>query len=466
MDEEQGVGYLKETVTAGQISAATVFKLEVQPARRNSEEQNNSGVNLFRPPPSQPFGAAVQPLGAETAETQLFGERTRRVLCYSIICLFVLQWILWGVLKSSLWTLSIEASVGLSRHNGFLFVYSWIFSQIFYMWYPVILGLLLFFSPKKESALTSCFTFMASYFVRQYLRLIIRESRPQYDSVDIVMRGGCNCSFGMPSGHSEGSAMIYCLLLYETVFQSAKMSRRVKAVWLGVGLFVVVSVLFSRVYFGRHSLPQVVIGGWMGLTSFSLMLLFKKHLDGFFLKVANGDRPKQWLLTLFTGTIVALNIILWFAVFNRSIEHHKIAPLTCLHCFIDRAREIKVDLSRALCYPATGFGMSLGFLLLRTRLHSGEHLSPNHWLSKKTATRFCLMALFHAPLLAVLLLRLPPYAIVLVSSLLYIATGVLITAGFAFLIGKCGLSVEGDILPIAITERSGNLASQVVYANN
>ena len=461
-EDQRGENHNPVAGTADHHADGSHFRLDLHPIRRNSEDPNTSAADFFQPPPTHASLAAP----AAPPPSVLFGERTRRALCYSAVCLFVLLWILWGVFKSALWRDSVRVSVGLSRHGGFLFVYSWIFSQVFFMWYPVILGLLLFLSPRKESALTACYTFMASYFVRQYLRLAIRESRPQYDSADIVMRGGCNCSFGMPSGHSEGSAMIYALLLHETVFQSARLSRCHKAAWLGLGVFVVLSVLFSRVYFGRHSLPQVVIGGWMGLTAFSLMLLFKKQLDSFFLKVANGDRPKQWLLLLVSGAPVALNIVLWFAVFNRSIEHSGIAPLTCLHCFENRAREIKVDLSRALCYPAAGFGMSLGFLLLRTRLHCGDKLSPNRWLSKISVMRFCLMAALHAPLLAVLLLRIPPGAIVVVSSLLYILTGLLITAGFIFVTGRCGLTVEGDILPMPRIEQPGNPQSHFVYVNN
>lgn len=147
-----------------------------------------------------------------------------------------------------------------------------------YKWYIILPGLLLILTPKKDRALSAISIFLGSYAFRQWIRMSVAETRPIFNEPSIIERG-CSCSFGMPSGHSEGIVMTYSLLAYCTLPSKPSLKRII--ITSSIVAFVSFNVFLARIYYGKHSLHQVLLGGCQGLLFFSLFLAFEDTINRF-----------------------------------------------------------------------------------------------------------------------------------------------------------------------------------------
>ena len=371
----------------------------------------------------------------------------KKLLLWILIIVYPILWIVYEVgVKDQLWEATISISAYLSKFSGFLLVYCWIFSELMYKWYPLILGLLLLLSSQKDSAFTSCFTFLAGSFARQYLRLFFQETRPYYDSTRIRLKGSCNCSFGMPSGHSEASTMMYLLLYYELVYKNKTFSKVTKTIWLLVVVYIFLSVMFSRIVYGRHSIAQVFFGCGLALFFISCSLLAKKHLDRFFKKAIYGNVRNRIVLVVINGFVFLLNIVLWDMWFEQSVGDFDFKSKVCAACFEDRNRKVRDDLSKSLTYLAFGLGLSLGISFQKLKISNWNTDALNMHMSKIGILRLLIMIGLHILLIVLLLVKMSSKVIIVVGSILYLLTGLLITYGFMFVCQKLNLIIEGDIV--------------------
>ena len=374
----------------------------------------------------------------------LFSHTVLLWTAISTLLIYIVLWIVYGTSHSTLWMDSLNAARSLSQHGGFLHGYSWTFSEIFYKWYMTIIPLLLLFAPRKDSALTSIVAFVLSYAVRQYIRLCVAETRPYYDDEGIVLRLNCDCSYGMPSGHSEGTAMLYSLLFYELfVHNSESRARRLSlaAAWV----FITGSVMFSRVYFGRHSLPQVVLGAWQGLTVFMLIILFQKPLNRLSLGFLNGDRQIIKWVALTSWIIPVLSVILWYSVWENQIKTNTLPHKRCFECWNNEAAKIRNDLGPALMLPWILPGLLFG---LAKSGSSWQTYNPDlfrlHW-SLQGLKKFLIFAVCYAPLLLVIGISYPVDIKVPVSIGIYMLTGILTGWVPIYLFHKWKLNFPGDL---------------------
>jgi undecaprenyl-diphosphatase len=84
-------------------------------------------------------------------------------------------------------------------------------------------------------------------------------------------------TMSFPSGHSTISAVLYPTL--GVMLGRFSESRRIKAYWIALALFLAASVGFSRVYLGVHY-PSDVLAGWaIGLTWALLCGLVARYLQ-------------------------------------------------------------------------------------------------------------------------------------------------------------------------------------------
>ena len=70
-------------------------------------------------------------------------------------------------------------------------------------------------------------------------------------------------SYGMPSGHSQTSAL-FCTFMILTIINE-KYSDKLKMVKCLVILLLTIAIMVSRIHFGCHTPQQVIVGGIIGI---------------------------------------------------------------------------------------------------------------------------------------------------------------------------------------------------------
>lgn len=138
--------------------------------------------------------------------------------------------------------------------------YSFTFDGDYCVWFC---GFLLVFGyPNDYIFLMICFQ-LNLHFIN-FLKTAIHDSRPQFDdlSIGVSNSGSCAAEFGNPSGHAilAAHAFLQASLLYKE-----GLARRFPK--MKVGLIIDVLVVFNlfaismcRLYLGRHSLDQILLG--------------------------------------------------------------------------------------------------------------------------------------------------------------------------------------------------------------
>jgi membrane-associated phospholipid phosphatase len=138
--------------------------------------------------------------------------------------------------------------------TGFMQVISFIGSAGFYV--PVLVVVFWCVSPRAGAWAAVVLTLGGA--LNMMLKIAIHAPRPYWTDPGITAHEP-QTSFGMPSGHAQGSAVAYGLF-------GARATRDASllwsiAIWAAAGL-VVVLVGVSRVYLGVHSVGQV-FAGWL-----------------------------------------------------------------------------------------------------------------------------------------------------------------------------------------------------------
>ena len=162
--------------------------------------------------------------------------------------------------------------------SGFWGLWFWIYAGPMYGAVKLGQFILLFYLREKNCAL-KLFAFMQlASTLNESIKLGLQDSRPCFEVSQFAEKGGCSCSFGMTSGHSDQSTLFY-LLLFTELFVKITQRTIFKAILLFLSLFVIFNVCVSRIYFGAHFLDQVLIGFCSGYLVFSLANLFQTQID-------------------------------------------------------------------------------------------------------------------------------------------------------------------------------------------
>ena len=116
------------------------------------------------------------------------------------------------------------------------------------------------------------------------LKMGIHDSRPQFDdpSIATINAGTCAGEFGNPSGHALitsqyfTSGLLFCLTEYKSFFESNRVLKNSLKVFC---VIFTLGVLLCRIYLGRHSIDQILLGATLGsLTAHFLHYCFKPHM--------------------------------------------------------------------------------------------------------------------------------------------------------------------------------------------
>lgn len=326
-------------------------------AKLNAEpKEDNNTIKAQGMPDSNSI--AMTPIEPEVFSIK---RSFKLIAAISVSALFIILWITRTAFKEYQWKATIELSVYFSaRPNIFLSIFSWIFAEIFYKWHVFLPAILLTFAPRKDKALASITIYMASYLVRQHIRLLDKESRPMFDSPEIKNSGDCSCSYGMPSGHCEGVTLLYGLLAIN--FMPLRASRKTVFVAWGSIYAIITCVYFTRIYYGAHSFMQVGIGAAQGWGFLIWYLYFEAQVDRFFFDILNMNLKKTLRLWVAVGTTCFISFLLWVLCYEDSIYDAQISHQACSKCFKNHNERIRDDLGKAMMFCFTYFGLILGLI--------------------------------------------------------------------------------------------------------
>lgn len=380
----------------------------------------------------------------ELEESSLPDAVINTLIC-ALVVIYLCLWIVWLHSGEKLWQASVDLSIRLSAiRGGYLPAYCWFVSEVLYRWYFIIVAGLLVFSPRKDRAWTSITVFMASFWVRQLLRIFIHEPRPENSTTEI-QENKCNCSFGMPSGHSEGIPLIYGLIFFNLMPVHSTVVHRV--VFTTVATIICASVFFSRLYDGSHSFMQVSLGAAQGLLVFCTMLKFDKPMNRYFRSFLNHRLETVRQVWVLSGLASLSSLLLWYFYVDSMLKKLKIDAINCEKCFVDNNLKIRKDLGVAFMFPFLYFGIVVGSALLSQQyiLNSSavESYRKKIW-TKKGMHRLLLTFLVHSPMTIYVVDVNPEWKVLLIAT---------VNLGVGFLIGQLpklfqmlGIDFQGDVV--------------------
>jgi len=73
------------------------------------------------------------------------------------------------------------------------------------------------------------------------------------------------CGYGMPSGHSQSAATFATFLILKT--ESSYYSKVIKLIIESSLILMILLIMYSRVYFGCHTIQKTIIGSLLGIIS-------------------------------------------------------------------------------------------------------------------------------------------------------------------------------------------------------
>ena len=358
--------------------------------------------------------------------------------------------VLWHSLdKQNIWNASVELSEAMSAWPRFWSYYFWVFSGPLYKWFGMLPALLVLAAPKKDSALRSLFILMLSYWTRILIRNSEMESRPIYDdSNKIVKNSECSCTFGYPSGHSEGSAISLSILIYEFVYQNSAMKRQERNLFTALGIFIGLNVMVSRLYYGMHTIAQVCVGGTLGLSFFFFGILFEKPLILTFRKLLNGEKKAFWKVAAVFILMVTGNLILWVFKFNGDIRNlTRYTSVRCKECFENGLLAMRLHSVSNTQFIGYGLGMYIGVFVLQPKYTKHSSFTIRDLFQMKNAKRVVIMALCNitAALLIFSKNFQDPDASMIFTTVVFLVSGFFTTYGFYTIVSRFGSGSDMDV---------------------
>ena len=180
------------------------------------------------------------------------------------------------------------------------------------------------------------FTLIAVVFTSVYtdniMKIIYSSPRPYW--IDNKLNKYCDGSFGNPSGHAFLSSSFYLslwhIITHFDIFSSNIVFIIFKYILLIVHLFLINSILFSRIYLGVHGLNQILYGVSLGIASYILYFyIFSIHSmkPSKFMKMINDIKIK--LYSFFSLCIIFAILIFFFVSYQRTEEYSKLLHTIC-----------------------------------------------------------------------------------------------------------------------------------------
>ena len=195
---------------------------------------------------------------------KLFLSKIIIIIIYFILC-FILERIYWQYFynKSLYFQNGLQNFINRTNLKP-IFKYITKSGKDWFFSYITLIIILIF--TIKEGILLFTIIFFSSY-IKDLFKIIFHHERPFWENSNIKI--DCNTGFGHPSGHSFCSSIGY-LIIYYFFSEKMKKKRILRILIFFFFLFYIFLILTSRLYFGVHSLDQVIFGFSLGCGFFML----------------------------------------------------------------------------------------------------------------------------------------------------------------------------------------------------
>ncbi len=140
--------------------------------------------------------------------------------------------------------------------------------------------LYMFFAKKDMNAYSFVIVFIAAYVLSDIIKMAVKEPRPcNIQSLSWINNVGCEATFGFPSNHASVlTGLSFFLSKYKYV-------RWMYVAWL-------ISVLFGRVYLGKHYLTDVIAGVALSIVVYMAIKPYSKKINAFANNLVKRIIPK------------------------------------------------------------------------------------------------------------------------------------------------------------------------------
>ena len=251
--------------------------------------------------------------------------------------------------------------------NIFKEYYAYFFANIMYKWAPAILPFSIIGLARKELGLA----YVCLYFYNSVIRLLMmvtyRDRRPCWD---LSYQGiKCKCGFGKPSGHASNSTMLWGIIMYQLVWVRARDNRKgfwstwVKVLSVLLYYYIIISILWSRLYYGAHTFMQVLLGHFMSFLFLLIFIKFEREVSRFFYRVLT-KQAANLKFTILTFILLCLTLLIWIInhiAYDRPAKNER-TPARCTKCFSGIDAYGNKNLF-ALAYVVAPFAISLALYI-------------------------------------------------------------------------------------------------------
>ena len=154
-----------------------------------------------------------------------------------------------------------------------------------------------------------------------FLKLIYYSPRPFWINDDLFQY--CETGYGNPSGHAMISTIFY-LGIIEILIQRKKFNKSIRYFLKIICFFVIYNIMLSRIYFGVHSIDQVIYGHLLGLGFYYFffgIIKIQNFNSNYF--ISNLIRLKLNIIVIYIISILFSFMFLIFIDYNSKNEKYK-----------------------------------------------------------------------------------------------------------------------------------------------
>ena len=207
-------------------------------------------------------------------------EEIKKPIFIFLICYIIIILILEMIIRNPLYkySLSYIENIEPIRNDTSSFLYNYItIVDTYFGNFPTYIGsiFILIFHSIKDS-FVYIFTFSISAYTNSLIKLIYKNERPFWTNHKIKV-DGCSFGFGNPSGHSARSTIIFLSLYYYTAnLKCLEKKNIIKKILIIPFLLIIFSVMYSRVFEGKHTFNQILFGFSFGIFFYILWFYLLK----------------------------------------------------------------------------------------------------------------------------------------------------------------------------------------------
>ena len=226
-----------------------------------------------------------------------------------------------------------------------------------------------------------CFTFFANMIISVHLcnfaKLVYSQGRPFL--IDKMVKKACESGYGNPSGHSFQftSNLLAFVQMFIDLFELNKLRTIIIYVVCGI---LILSINFSRIVLGVHSINQVILGDTFGFTTYFIICKIiqphKIEINKFYGLFLNKKFHFCHAIAIFINAIS----LMIAAIFNDKLEldnYDDLKKKLIEYCQSIENSMLSRDAKMKFLYITAYYGMIYGMTILSNFVKNNYHGNYN-----------------------------------------------------------------------------------------